>query len=569
MSTIEKYGFMYVWNIKNFYRLLESEAPCYEISSPSFKIEFLKGTEWNLMLYKYSIERCCHSSIHRESYIKIPELISVDYQYELTTSAGAILKKSDILSDAFHYISKRYRLIEMIDGNTLEDVSLRFRMIIPCLIPSMISSPPSVVVWEAETDIVNSSYPFELSLMFYGYSNWTAVERVTVENISIDVEFKYVEPMLEIKLIPKIVDHKFHTVWCTMNLKVNGESVNVTGGRQKFKFSKTNREYELFHSVNKLLLEDANFFIFKRLEVMFDYSCNASITEVKSSNKNSPSAERAALTQNKDEIDSLLHLQQHLRNMLNEKNYADVKLRADGEVFFAHKCLLASRSPVFRAMFDREMLESKTNVIDIRDMEAKTLKYFLEYLYTGTVNGMDDKMASNLLVVADKYQVSSLVEKCSTFLKSALNFDNVLSILLVADLVNYEQMKVFIIEYIVENSSEVLSLPNWPQWMKMNSLIASEVLLKLSYKFGSKFKTKCVESVLETSKEASLSPVNSQKKELVAGSSKEASVPPVNSQKTVNSQKKELVAGSSKEVLKQSQELCSTILESEGRKMNT
>uniref|UniRef100_A0A2L2YG14 Putative roadkill n=2 Tax=Parasteatoda tepidariorum TaxID=114398 RepID=A0A2L2YG14_PARTP len=134
------------------------------------------------------------------------------------------------------------------------------------------------------------------------------------------------------------------------------------------------------------------------MEVKFEYSDKASITEVKSFNKNSTTA----LTQNKDEIDSLLYLQQHLRNMLNEKNYADVKLRADGEVFFAHKCLLASRSPVFRAMFDREMLESKTSVIDMRDVEAKTLKYFLEYLYTGTVDGMDDKMALNLLLHCKK-----------------------------------------------------------------------------------------------------------------------------------------------------------------------
>ncbi|XP_042911156.1 uncharacterized protein [Parasteatoda tepidariorum] len=573
MSANEKHGFMYLWNIKNFDRFVES-ATINTIISPSFKIEFLKGTELNLILSKWCKKIVCR--IRRESCSEIPERISVHYQYELTTSAGVILKTSALLSDTFNDtfrdISNEYEIMELTDSSTPEDVSLRCRIILPCIIPSIISSPPSVVGWEAETDIVAARYPFEWSLVFSGNNKLTAVESVTVENIPIDVKFKYVEHELKIKLIPKIIDNKFHTVWCTMNLKVNRKSVDMTyGWRQNFKFSNTTTEYKFIHSVNKLLREEAICSLYKILNmgVMFEYSDNASITEIKNFNKNSPSVERAALTQNKDEIDSLLNLQQHLRNMLNEKHYADVKLRADGEVFFAHKCLLASRSPEFRAMFDREMLKSKTSVIDMRDVEAKTLKYFLEYLYTGTVDGMDDKMALNLLIVADKYQVSSLVEKCSTFLKSALNFDNVLSILLVADLVNYEPMKVFIIEYIVENSSEVLSLPNWPQWMKMNSLIASEVLLKLSCKFDSNFKKKCVESVLETSKEASLSPVNSQKKELVAGSSKEASVPPVNSQKTVNSQKKELVAGSSKEVLKQSQELCSTILESEGRKMNT
>nr|XP_015914419.2 uncharacterized protein LOC107444719 [Parasteatoda tepidariorum] len=360
-------------------------------------------------------------------------------------------------------------------------------MIIPCIIPSMISSPPSVVGWEAETDIVAASYPFEWSLMFSGDSDWTAVERATIENIAIDVQFKYVEHELKIKLIPKIVDNKFHTMWCKMNLKVNGKLADVIFGYHKFTFSSTTREFEFSHSVNKSLLEKVNCFIHKRLnmEVKFEYSDKASITEVKSFTKNFTTAKHAALSQNKDDSDSILYLQQHLRNMLDEKHYADVKLRAGDEVIFAHKCLLASRSPVFKAMLDQEMPESKTNTIDIRDVEAKILKYFLEYIYTGTVNDLNDETALNLLVVADKYQVSPLTEKCSTFLKSVFSFDNILDILLVADMVNQEQLKVFSLEYIVENSTQVLSTVNWPQWMKMNRTLTSEIFLRLSKKFDS------------------------------------------------------------------------------------
>ena len=48
---------------------------------------------------------------------------------------------------------------------------------------------------------------------------------------------------------------------------------------------------------------------------------------------------------------------------------------------------LLSRSSVFDAMLDKNMLESQVGEVDILDVEPETLKQMLEFIYTGQVLG--------------------------------------------------------------------------------------------------------------------------------------------------------------------------------------
>ena len=49
---------------------------------------------------------------------------------------------------------------------------------------------------------------------------------------------------------------------------------------------------------------------------------------------------------------------------------------------------LLSRSSVFDAMLDKNMLESQVGEVDILDVEPETLKQMLEFIYTGQVLGI-------------------------------------------------------------------------------------------------------------------------------------------------------------------------------------
>ncbi|GAB2289794.1 hypothetical protein Dimus_024098 [Dionaea muscipula] len=92
----------------------------------------------------------------------------------------------------------------------------------------------------------------------------------------------------------------------------------------------------------------------------------------------------------------------------------------------AHKFVLASRSPVFKAMFETEMMGSISGTINMSDVNYDLLHAFVNYLYTADVC-FDEKIASNLLILAEKYQVKHLKEHCERYLVSNLNWDNSVS----------------------------------------------------------------------------------------------------------------------------------------------
>lgn len=60
--------------------------------------------------------------------------------------------------------------------------------------------------------------------------------------------------------------------------------------------------------------------------------------------------------------------------LLESKDSTDVSFEVDGEVFTAHKVILAARSPVFRAQLFGPMREKKMDCIQVEDIEASVFK---------------------------------------------------------------------------------------------------------------------------------------------------------------------------------------------------
>ena len=118
--------------------------------------------------------------------------------------------------------------------------------------------------------------------------------------------------------------------------------------------------------------------------------------------------------------------------VLQEKGtFSDVTLSVDGQIFQAHKALLAARSPVFSAMFEHSMEESlkvslrqvcvrfassvrkvcvkidsllcyvAQNHVEINDVDGEVLGEMLNYIYTGKAPNLK-KTADQLLSAADK-----------------------------------------------------------------------------------------------------------------------------------------------------------------------
>lgn len=136
-------------------------------------------------------------------------------------------------------------------------------------------------------------------------------------------------------------------------------------------------------------------------------------------------------------------LGQDLAAILNSSQWSDVTLICEGREFPCHKAILASRSPIFNAMFTHQnSREVLTNKVEIEDMEPKVLSELLTFIYTGSCS-----IEEGLLAAADKYILPRLKSRCESLLWQKIDDENCCRILNLADQHSAFQLKKNALDY--------------------------------------------------------------------------------------------------------------------------
>ncbi|CAD6226245.1 unnamed protein product [Miscanthus lutarioriparius] len=138
-------------------------------------------------------------------------------------------------------------------------------------------------------------------------------------------------------------------------------------------------------------------------------------------------------------------LHQHLGDLLRDEKGADVAFDVGGRTFSAHRCVLAARSPVFRAELFGAMKESDAaaGVVRVDDMEVRAFSGLLHFVYTDMFpetskeeegeEEEEDVMAQHLLVAADRYGMERLKLMCEDKLCKYIDVGTVAAILTLAE----------------------------------------------------------------------------------------------------------------------------------------
>lgn len=131
-------------------------------------------------------------------------------------------------------------------------------------------------------------------------------------------------------------------------------------------------------------------------------------------------------------------MHQHFAQLLSSKQGADVKFRVGRKTFSAHRLVLATRSPVFKAQLFGPMQESTTTkAIPIDDMEAEVFSALLTFIYTDSLPKMKEEeessMVQHLLVAADRYNMDRLKLICEDKLCKHIDTDSAATILALAE----------------------------------------------------------------------------------------------------------------------------------------
>ncbi|KAJ1691012.1 hypothetical protein LUZ63_015167 [Rhynchospora breviuscula] len=126
-------------------------------------------------------------------------------------------------------------------------------------------------------------------------------------------------------------------------------------------------------------------------------------------------------------------LVKQINNLLLSQDISDVTFEVDGKTFHAHRAVLATRSPVFKAELFGHMVEANTDCIKLEGMKSEIFKELLCYIYTDTIQDAGTKFNQHLLEAADRYSLDGLRKICEDRLCCDITLDTVLSSLGFAD----------------------------------------------------------------------------------------------------------------------------------------
>ena len=134
-------------------------------------------------------------------------------------------------------------------------------------------------------------------------------------------------------------------------------------------------------------------------------------------------------------------LSDDLGKLLESGVGADVTFEVKGEVFHAHKIVLAARSPVFKELIYGSTGDNETMSIAVEDVEPDVYKALLHFVYTDSLppamddpdGDKDEQAVWQLLVAAKKYAVERLKLVCVDIVGKRLDGKSVIGNLALAD----------------------------------------------------------------------------------------------------------------------------------------
>jgi speckle-type POZ protein len=174
-------------------------------------------------------------------------------------------------------------------------------------------------------------------------------------------------------------------------------------------------------------------------------------------------------------------LHQDLGELLGKATGSDVVLVVSGETFAAHKAILASRSPVFMAQFFGPMKETRSERVEIMDMEAAVFRAMLRFIYTDMVPELERQedgvvIAQHLLAAADRYGLDRLKSMCEDKLCDGTRVETAATTLALAEQHGCPKLKARCVEFIAANLDDVMATEGYKHLMTSSPLVLNDLL---------------------------------------------------------------------------------------------
>lgn len=146
-------------------------------------------------------------------------------------------------------------------------------------------------------------------------------------------------------------------------------------------------------------------------------------------------------------------LARELDELRRNGEFCDVKILIEKRSFLAHRCVLSASCTYFKHMFSSGMKESTKDEVEIFGISASIFDIMLSYIYTGNVI-VDLGDIQDLIVAANMFQISSLKDACSSYLKKRIDCQNCIGLFEFGEIYDCPELrrlsKLFIMEHFVD-----------------------------------------------------------------------------------------------------------------------
>jgi hypothetical protein len=124
----------------------------------------------------------------------------------------------------------------------------------------------------------------------------------------------------------------------------------------------------------------------------------------------------------------------NFKSLLLSQKFSDVVFEVNGDMFKAHRNILAVRSNHFRALLCDNLKEDRlSRPIHIENVSSDAFKALLHYFYTSKLDeNTDCKIACELMRLSEWYDLPDLRSTAFMYIKSQLDVSNIVDLIVCA-----------------------------------------------------------------------------------------------------------------------------------------
>lgn len=171
-------------------------------------------------------------------------------------------------------------------------------------------------------------------------------------------------------------------------------------------------------------------------------------------------------------------LKKNLSKFYENNKFTDVTIICGNHKFHVHKNILAGVSPVFQAMFESEMQEASSNIIQMTEVNPEAMKIFLKFLYADEIIIPID-IVEDVLDLGEKYNLKDLKYICELKLKDYIDVPKAVGFLIAADKYRLPIAKRRAMEFVKENLIDVMKSESWKNSMEHHFHLLEELMVIL------------------------------------------------------------------------------------------